>query len=70
MPETGGALAEGFKARLIEFCNFEHNFEECISRSATHTKFDNHSQRARKITQSLHAGANNLLVWSWMITLS
>ncbi|XP_028259140.1 mitofusin-1-like [Parambassis ranga] len=39
MPETGGALAEGFQDRLKEFQSFERRFEECISQSAVKTKF-------------------------------
>uniref|UniRef100_A0A8C6UHX4 Mitofusin 2 n=1 Tax=Neogobius melanostomus TaxID=47308 RepID=A0A8C6UHX4_9GOBI len=42
MPETGGALAEGFQARMFEFQNFERRFEECISQSAVKTKFEQH----------------------------
>uniref|UniRef100_A0A3Q1FLM0 Mitofusin 1b n=1 Tax=Acanthochromis polyacanthus TaxID=80966 RepID=A0A3Q1FLM0_9TELE len=50
MPETGGALAEGFKERLKEFQSFERRFEECISQSAVKTKFEQHTIRAKQIT--------------------
>ncbi|XP_056132383.1 mitofusin-1b [Lampris incognitus] len=53
MPETGGALAEGFKQRLKEFQSFERRFEECISQSAVKTKFEQHTIRAKQITETI-----------------
>ncbi|XP_051957874.1 mitofusin-1b [Xyrauchen texanus] len=53
MPETGGALAEGFQERLKEFQNFERTFEECISHSAVKTKFEQHTIRAKQITETV-----------------
>ncbi|XP_033826230.1 mitofusin-2 isoform X2 [Periophthalmus magnuspinnatus] len=53
MPETGGALAEGFQARMFEFQNFERRFEECISQSAVKTKFEQHTVRAKQISEAL-----------------
>ncbi|KAK1898253.1 Mitofusin-2 [Dissostichus eleginoides] len=53
MPEAGGALAEGFQARMFEFQNFERRFEECISQSAVKTKFEQHTVRAKQISESL-----------------
>uniref|UniRef100_A0AAR2LLB1 Dynamin-type G domain-containing protein n=1 Tax=Pygocentrus nattereri TaxID=42514 RepID=A0AAR2LLB1_PYGNA len=53
MPETGGALAEGFQDRLKEFQSFERTFEECISQSAVKTKFEQHTIRAKQITESV-----------------
>ncbi|XP_055021627.1 mitofusin-2 [Boleophthalmus pectinirostris] len=53
MPETGGALAEGFQARMFEFQNFERRFEECISQSAVKTKFEQHTVRAKQISEGL-----------------
>ncbi|KAM4556353.1 LOW QUALITY PROTEIN: mitofusin-1 [Fundulus diaphanus] len=55
MPETGGALAEGFQDRLREFQQFERAFEEFISRSAVRTKFEQHTARARQITEAVRA---------------
>ncbi|KAM6963208.1 mitofusin-1b [Aplochiton taeniatus] len=55
MPETGGALAEGFKERLKEFQDFERTFEECISQSAVKTKFEQHTIRAKQITERVQA---------------
>ncbi|XP_033101207.1 mitofusin-2-like, partial [Anneissia japonica] len=51
----GGALAEGFQARLFEFENFERKFEECISKSALITKFEQHSRQGQQITQEIQA---------------
>ncbi|KAJ8278330.1 hypothetical protein GJAV_G00086450 [Gymnothorax javanicus] len=53
MPETGGALAEGFQERLNEFQSFERTFEECISQSAVKTKFEQHTIRAKQITETV-----------------
>lgn len=53
MPETGGALAEGFQERLKEFHNFERSFEECISHSAVKTKFEQHTITAKQITETV-----------------
>ncbi|XP_051930190.1 mitofusin-1b isoform X3 [Hippocampus zosterae] len=53
MPETGGALAEGFQERLKEFQSFERRFEECISQSAVKTKFEQHTIRATQITEKV-----------------
>ncbi|XP_028259139.1 mitofusin-1-like [Parambassis ranga] len=53
MPETGGALAEGFQDRLKEFQSFERRFEECISQSAVKTKFEQHTIRAKQITENV-----------------
>jgi len=46
---NSGALAEGFGARYMEFEEFEHRFEECISKSAIKTKFLNHSQQGKHL---------------------
>ncbi|XP_063074908.1 mitofusin-1 [Engraulis encrasicolus] len=55
MPETGGALAEGFQERLKEFQSFERTFEEFISQSAVKTKFEQHTIRGWQITESVKA---------------
>ncbi|XP_037537875.1 mitofusin-1-like [Nematolebias whitei] len=55
MPETGGALAEGFHERLAEFQRFERTFEEFISQSAIRTKFEQHTVRAWQITETIKA---------------
>ncbi|XP_060098534.1 mitofusin-1 [Heteronotia binoei] len=53
MPETGGALAEGFQTRFQEFQHFEKVFEECISQSAVKTKFEQHTVRAKQILDTV-----------------
>ncbi|XP_077344054.1 mitofusin-1 [Lithobates pipiens] len=55
MPEAGGALAEGFQTRFLEFQRFEKLFEECISQSAVKTKFEHHTIRAKQITDTVKA---------------
>ncbi|XP_046390603.1 transmembrane GTPase Marf isoform X2 [Ischnura elegans] len=49
LPAHTGAIAEGFQTRYFEFQDFERKFEECISKSAVKTKFDQHSQRGKLI---------------------
>ena len=44
------AVAEGFSARYFEFQDFERKFEECISKSAVKTKFEQHSHRGKHIS--------------------
>lgn len=44
-----GAIAEGFSIRYLEFQDFERKFEECISKSAVQTKFEQHSHRGKHI---------------------
>ncbi|KAK5645231.1 hypothetical protein RI129_006531 [Pyrocoelia pectoralis] len=46
-------LAEGFQTRYFEFQDFERKFEECISKSAVKTKFEQHTQRGRFIANEL-----------------
>ncbi|XP_042194887.1 mitofusin-1 isoform X2 [Callorhinchus milii] len=53
MPEGGGALADGFQDRLVEFQNFERRFEECISQSAVKTKFEQHTITAKQIIDTV-----------------
>ncbi|CAG9862018.1 unnamed protein product [Phyllotreta striolata] len=46
-------LTEGFQTRYFEFQDFEKKFEECISKSAVKTKFEQHSQRGKFIANEL-----------------
>lgn len=48
-PANNGALADGFSNRYFEFQDFERKFEECISKSAVKTKFEQHSSRGKTI---------------------
>ncbi|GFG34241.1 hypothetical protein Cfor_10688 [Coptotermes formosanus] len=52
-PAHTGALAEGFPNRYFEFQDFERKFEECISKSAVRTKFEQHSQRGKLIVSEI-----------------
>jgi len=52
----------GKPQRLWTFEHFEREFEECISHSATKTKFSNHVKRADKILAEMSSFANNLQV--------
>ncbi|XP_042901071.1 transmembrane GTPase Marf [Parasteatoda tepidariorum] len=52
-PLHAGAIAEGFQARYFEFQEFERKFEECLSKSAVKTKFEQHTQRGKNITSDL-----------------
>lgn len=49
LPAHLGALADGFQNRYFEFQDFERKFEECISKSAVRTKFEQHSSRGKSI---------------------
>lgn len=51
LPAHTGALAEGFQTRYFEFQDFERKFEECISKSAVKTKFEQHSSRGKTISK-------------------
>ncbi|KAL1440465.1 hypothetical protein MTO96_009499 [Rhipicephalus appendiculatus] len=56
LPQHSGiGLAEGFQGRYFEFQDFERKFEECLSKSAVKTKFEQHTQRGKKITSELRA---------------
>ncbi|VDK77947.1 unnamed protein product [Litomosoides sigmodontis] len=48
---------EGYQYRAMEFCNFETQFEQLISKSAISTKFEAHARRAREIVGEMR---NNL----------
>jgi mitofusin len=46
-------LADVFQHRYLEFQDFERKFEECISKSAVRTKFEQHSQRGKDIVSEI-----------------
>jgi mitofusin len=46
-------LAEGFPNRYFEFQDFERKFEECISKSAVKTKFEQHAQSGKLIVSEI-----------------
>ncbi|KAK6620405.1 hypothetical protein RUM44_006806 [Polyplax serrata] len=59
-PTHSGALAEGFPNRYFEFQDFEKKFEECISKSAVKTKFDQHCQRGNHIASNIRNVMDNI----------
>ncbi|XP_067213818.1 transmembrane GTPase Marf isoform X3 [Linepithema humile] len=60
-PAHNGALAEGFQTRYFEFQDFERKFEECISKSAVKTKFEQHSQRGKHIATEIRQTLDEML---------
>ncbi|XP_011303268.1 transmembrane GTPase Marf [Fopius arisanus] len=60
-PAHNGALAEGFQNRYFEFQDFERKFEECISKSAVKTKFEQHSQRGKHIANEIRQTLDDIL---------
>ncbi|XP_032679191.1 transmembrane GTPase Marf isoform X1 [Odontomachus brunneus] len=59
-PAHNGAL-EGFQNRYFEFQDFERKFEECISKSAVKTKFEQHSQRGKHIATEIRQALDEIL---------
>lgn len=59
-PAHTGALAEGFPNRYFEFQDFEKKFEECISKSAVKTKFEQHSLRGKNIAADMRSMLDNI----------
>uniref|UniRef100_A0A336K1Q3 CSON010945 protein n=1 Tax=Culicoides sonorensis TaxID=179676 RepID=A0A336K1Q3_CULSO len=55
LPAHTAALAEGFQNRYFEFQDFEKKFEECISKTAVKTKFEQHSLRGKNIAGDMYA---------------
>ncbi|XP_022918144.1 transmembrane GTPase Marf isoform X2 [Onthophagus taurus] len=53
-------LADGFQTRYFEFQDFERKFEECISKSAVKTKFEQHSQRGKYIAGELREALDTI----------
>jgi mitofusin len=53
LPFNSSSFAEGFQQRYLEFENFERKFEQCLSKSAVKTKFDQHTKRAQKLISDL-----------------
>lgn len=60
-PAHNGALAEGFQNRYFEFQDFERKFEECISKSAVKTKFEQHSLRGKDIAMEIRQTLDEIL---------
>uniref|UniRef100_A0A1L8DA53 Putative conserved plasma membrane protein n=1 Tax=Nyssomyia neivai TaxID=330878 RepID=A0A1L8DA53_9DIPT len=59
-PAHLGAIAEGFQNRYFEFQDFERKFEECISKSAVKTKFEQHSRGGKQIAKDMISMLDNI----------
>lgn len=59
-PPNLGAISDGFQTRYFEFLDFERKFEECISKSAVRTKFEQHSLRGRNIGNDMRLMLDNI----------
>ncbi|KAL4221326.1 Mitofusin-2 [Mactra antiquata] len=60
-PTPTGVLQEGFQERLFTFANFERVFEECISKSAVRTKFEQHTNRGKGLINDLKTLMEDIL---------
>ncbi|KAK6177313.1 hypothetical protein SNE40_015439 [Patella caerulea] len=67
-PTPTGSLQEGFQIRMFEFANFERKFEECISKSAVQTKFEQHTARGKSITSEVRGVMENTYTRSLELT--
>lgn len=61
LPAIAGAIADGFQNRYFDFQDFERKFEECISKSAVRTKFEQHSSRGKSISGEMRMMLDNIL---------
>lgn len=61
LPINTGMIADGFHGRYFEFQDFERKFEECISKSAVRTKFDQHTKRGKAIVSDTRNVMESLL---------
>nr|CAG4641468.1 EOG090X01A3 [Eurycercus lamellatus] len=61
LPINTGMVADGFHGRYFEFQDFERKFEECISKSAVRTKFDQHTKRGKAIVSDTRNVMESLL---------
>ncbi|KAJ1360376.1 mitofusin [Parelaphostrongylus tenuis] len=55
---TSAYQMEGHQVRAMEFEMFERQFEQCISKSAIHTKFEAHNRRANEIIAKMRANVD------------
>ncbi|KAG8037819.1 hypothetical protein G9C98_006030 [Cotesia typhae] len=58
---SGAIVQQGFQNRYFEFQDFERKFEECISKSAVKTKFEQHSQRGKHIATEIRQTLDEVL---------
>ena len=50
----------GYQERLDEFSKFEREFEECISKTAVQTKFEQHTNRGKEIVALIRETTANI----------
>ncbi|MCL4136454.1 UNVERIFIED_CONTAM: hypothetical protein GTU68_039291 [Idotea baltica] len=62
---NNSGFPEGFSSRYFEFQDFERKFEECISKTAVFTKFDQHTQRGKMIGGDLQKLVGGIQERSW-----
>ncbi|KAG7157547.1 Transmembrane GTPase Marf-like [Homarus americanus] len=63
--EQPAGYPEGFTSRYFEFQDFERKFEECISKTAVITKFEQHTQRGKNIANEIGQNVGNLMERAW-----
>ncbi|XP_042242774.1 transmembrane GTPase Marf-like isoform X2 [Homarus americanus] len=64
-PNNTAGYPEGFTSRYFEFQDFERKFEECISKTAVITKFEQHTQRGKNIANEIGQNVGNLMERAW-----
>ncbi|KAK4315821.1 hypothetical protein Pmani_012977 [Petrolisthes manimaculis] len=64
-PNNTSGYPEGFASRYMEFGEFERRFEECISKTAVVTKFQQHTQRGNTIVSEIGQGVSRVMERAW-----
>ncbi|KAK7072698.1 Mitofusin-2 [Halocaridina rubra] len=64
-PNDTSGYPEGFTSRYFEFQDFERKFEECISKTAVITKFDQHTQRGKCISGEIQVIVGRIMERAW-----
>ncbi|XP_071519282.1 transmembrane GTPase Marf isoform X1 [Panulirus ornatus] len=64
-PNNTSEFPEGFTSRYFEFQDFERKFEECISKTAVITKFEQHTQRGKTIAGEIGQNVGKLMEKAW-----
>ncbi|XP_045596500.1 transmembrane GTPase Marf isoform X2 [Procambarus clarkii] len=64
-PNNTAGYPEGFTSRYLEFQDFERKFEECISKTAVITKFEQHTQRGKNIANEIGQNVGRLMERAW-----
>lgn len=64
-PNNTSGYPDGFTSRYFEFQDFERKFEECISKTAVITKFEQHTQRGKSISGEIQLIVGRVMERSW-----